>query len=384
MATTRTPYTDTNLHRRVVNEMISLIEWSSAPLVKLLGLENEKRFRFTDWPPGNSKKVEWLEDTLSPVADALDGAISASATNIVVDNGEYFQAGHVIQIESEYLYVSSVTGNTLTVTRAYGGTTAATHADNTAINIRTIAKLTGANYAIGHTTTTSGVFNYTQNIETAVRVNGDQKMTNDYGISDEMMYQVAKKIGGSTQVGEKGKAGELILALARTFYYGKRQAGTNTVASAMGGVDTWVSTNNSGDTSTAMTRNQIHTALRAIYNAGGEPDCLITSPWGAEKITSMYEGSIRTERSEERGGSVIRYIDTPVKANLAVEIDWMCPTTKSYILDKQKVGWCTVRPFAPHDMPSLGDYDVKSILGEYTFVLENETSHAILTHSATL
>lgn len=384
MATTRTPYTDTNLHRRVVNEMISMIEWSSAPLIKLLGLENEKRFKFTDWPPGNSKKIEWLEDTLAPRQDALDGAISASATNIVVDNGEYFQEGHVIQIEDEYLYVSSRTGNTLVVSRAYGGTSAATHADNTTIYIRTIAKKTGANYAIGHTTTTSNLFNYCQNVETAVRVNGDQKMSNDYGIDDEMAYQIAKKIGGSAQVGEKGKAGELILMLAQTFYYGKRQLGSDTVAGAMGGFDVYVSTNNSGATSTALTRDQIHTALRAIYNAGGEPDCIVTSPWGAEKITSMYEGSIRTERSEERGGSVIKYIDTPVKAGLEVVIDWMCPDTKSYVMDKAKVGWCTVRPFSPKDMPSLGDYDVKSILGEYSFVVENEESHAILTHSSSL
>ena len=140
MATTRTPYTDTNLHRRVVNEMISIMEWSSAPLIPLLGLENEKRFRFTDWPPGNSKKVEWLEDTLAPRQDAIDGAIDASQTTVLVDNGAYFQQGHVIQVDSEYMYVSSITGNTLTVSRAYGGTTQrqcrGVHADNRQENRR--------------------------------------------------------------------------------------------------------------------------------------------------------------------------------------------------------------------------------------------------------
>ena len=384
MATTRTPYTDTNLHRRVVNEMISIMEWSSAPLIPLLGLENEKRFRFTDWPPGNSKKVEWLEDTLAPRQDAIDGAIDASQTTVLVDNGAYFQQGHVIQVDSEYMYVSSITGNTLTVSRAYGGTSAATHSDNAVVYMRTIAKKTGDNYAISYTTTTTNLFNYTQNVETAVRVNGDQKTTNDYGITDEMAYHIAKKIGGSTQVGQKGKAGELILMLAQTFYYGKRQLGSNTVAGAMGGFDTYVTTNLTGDTSTALDRPTIHTQLRNIYNAGGEPTHLLTSPWGAEKITQMYEGAVRTERSEERGGSHIMYVDTPVKKGLIVEVDWMCPDTKSFIFDKEKLGWCTVRPFAPKDMPSLGDYEVKSIIGEYTFVVENEESHAIITHSSSL
>lgn len=384
MATTRTPYTDTNLQRRVVNEMISLMEWTSAPIIKLLGLENEKRFRFTDWPPGNAKKVEWLEDTLAPKEDALDGAIDASQTQFLVDHGTYFQEGHVIEIDSEAMWVASITGNTLTVSRGYAGTTPATHSDNAVIYLQTIAKKTGANYALSYTTTTTNLYNYCQNIETSVRVNGDQESTNQYGYTDEMAYHIAKKIGGSTQVGEKGKSGELIQALARTFYRSLRQQPSETVAGSMGGLPTYVTTNVVGDTSTALDKPTIHTQLRNIYNAGGEPTHLITSPWGAEKITQMYEGLVRTERSEERGGSSIMYITTPVKADLMVEIDWMCPTTKTYIIDKEKVGWCTVRPFAPKDMPSLGDYMVKSILGEYTFVVENEKSHAIITHSNSL
>jgi len=102
---------------------------------------------------------------MSPLADALNGAVNASQTNFVVDNGSYFHMGHVVEVESEQVIVDSVSTNTLTVIRAQGGTTAATHADNTVLTIRSIAQKTGANYSIGNTTLMTAPYNYVQTLE---------------------------------------------------------------------------------------------------------------------------------------------------------------------------------------------------------------------------
>lgn len=384
MATIRTPFTDSNIKRRVISAMVGFIDWTEAPLVKRLGLENDKRWKFLNWRPGGvSKLIELIEDTMSPLATQLNGAIDASQTQIVVDNGEYIHAGHVLIVESEYMVATSVSNNTVTVLRAQGGTSGAGHADNTAVTLSGIAKLSGAAYAIGHTTTTTQPFNYPQIMEESVEVTGDQDGVEDYGVTDTMAYHLAKLIGGSTEIGAKGRSGQMIKHLGNMAYKGKRQAPTASVPGMAGGLDVFIVTNLVGDTNTALSRANIESMLRDIWTAGGKPDLIVTNAWGATKIASMYENKVRTERSEERGGYVIKRVDTPVIEDVEILVDWQCPTTKTYILDSDKVGWLTSRPFQTKTMPSLGDYEAVSVIGEYSFMVGNELSHAVITHSAT-
>jgi len=61
----------------------------------------------------------------------LNGAIgSTSSTSITVDDGSLYDVNVPIYIGTEAMLVTAVSGQTLTVTRGYDGTTAATHSDN--------------------------------------------------------------------------------------------------------------------------------------------------------------------------------------------------------------------------------------------------------------
>lgn len=388
MATNRTPYTDTTIQRRVVSDMIRMIDRTQVPLLQELGWENESgKFKdlMTNWPPGNNGKIEWLMDTMPPRTDALDGAINASQVTLVVDNGDYFHRGHVILIDSEYLSVSDRSNNTLTVVRAQGGTTAATHADNATITIVTIAKVTGDDSQGGFTTVTTSGYNYLQILEESVIVHGDQENVTDYGVEDTMAYHLAKLIGGGDGIGPKGKAGHLSILLANMAYKGKRQAGTNSVPAMAGGLDVFITTGLRGDTSTALSRTSIETELARIFDAGTAlPDLIVTSSWGARKITQMFEGLIETDRTETTGGSKIQRLVNVVVPEVKILVDPFCANTKTYILDSSRVGWVCKRPFDIKEVPSLGDYTKKSVLGEYSFVLTNEAAHSIITHSSTL
>lgn len=75
---------------------------------------------------------ECTEDTGVLINDATP--FSSSATTLAVDGGTAPSAGDTLLIESEQLYVTAVSGNNLTVERGVNGTTAATHADDTAIS----------------------------------------------------------------------------------------------------------------------------------------------------------------------------------------------------------------------------------------------------------
>ena len=61
--------------------------------------------------------------------------MSSSATTLNVSDGTLFSIGQLIRIESEYLAITAISTNALTVVRAIRGSTAASHVQTTAIDI---------------------------------------------------------------------------------------------------------------------------------------------------------------------------------------------------------------------------------------------------------
>lgn len=82
-------------------------------------------------PDGNGGSATPYEDSGTTTAEVLD----TTETGVDVANGPALSAGQTILVESEQLYVRSISGNTVTVTRGCNGTTAATHVTSSAIYI---------------------------------------------------------------------------------------------------------------------------------------------------------------------------------------------------------------------------------------------------------
>jgi len=376
MATgTRTTYTDATPQKRSIADMIGMIDWTEAPLLKLLGLNGESKFRLLNFP---RTKVEWLEDTMAPRSGTVNEALDSSETGVDVatGQGDYLKAGDVILVDSELMYVSSVATDTATVVRGFAGTTAASHSDQAAWKLATVARLEGADFTTGYTTSVTNPYNYTQIFSEAVKVTGSEQNDEKYGISDTMAYHISKFMG------DGGKAGKLPILLQQAAYYGKRAAGSSTTARAMGGIEQYVTTNVTNLSSAALTRKSIEDLMQLCYLAGGAPNTLVCNAWLRRKITSFYEGSISTDRSEERGGSKITTIVTDF-GDIEVVFDRWCPTDRMYLIEPAKMGWVTYRPFDVVDRASTGDYMVKDVLGEYSFVLMNETAHGYIYGAST-
>ena len=88
----------------------------------------------------------WSEAWRDTADTVEDNPLSSSATTITVNDADgsdsadlspRFQVGQLLKIEDEYLHVTAVdtTSNELTVIRGVRGTTAASHAQNTAISV---------------------------------------------------------------------------------------------------------------------------------------------------------------------------------------------------------------------------------------------------------
>lgn len=62
------------------------------------------------------------------VADTLAAAATAAQTTLTVSNGAWFAVNDVILVDSEYMLVTDISSNILTVSRGYESTTPVTHA----------------------------------------------------------------------------------------------------------------------------------------------------------------------------------------------------------------------------------------------------------------
>jgi len=63
----------------------------------------------------------------------LNEALDTTETAVDVDEGGQFSVNEMIQIDDEIMLITAISTNTLTVTRGYRDTTAATHADDSEI-----------------------------------------------------------------------------------------------------------------------------------------------------------------------------------------------------------------------------------------------------------
>ena len=369
---TRYSYTDSGVNMRSIADAVFMIDWTEAPLLNILGFgpENVRKFELVNWP---STKVEWIEDTMSPytttIAEDLDD--SETGVDVATGTGSYFRQGDIVSVDSEYMLVTSVSTDTLTVTRAYGSTTAASHTSGATITLLTRAMPEASDAVTGHTTTTSQPYNYSQIISEAAKASKTSIAIKKYGIEDELDYQVSKLFAN------QGSAGKLAQFLQRTFYYGKRVQRSSSAYGSMGGFATFVTTNVTNLASASLQRSDIHTKVRQIRDAGGMCTHVITGSWGLEKINAMYEGTIRTTRDETRGGSEITMIKTP-HGEVEVVYDWMCPAGYMYFLNAEKCGWLPVRPFESGKIAEQGDYFLTDVVGEFSFALANEESHGLI------
>lgn len=364
-----TTYSDTTPHKRVITDVISLIDPSDAPAIERLGgLDGaDSKFRFVN---GNGKVVEWLEDTLISLSGALNGSIASNATTITMADGDNFQEGHIIEIGSERMWVSAVNNATevLTVTRAFGGTTAASAADSAAVSIVGMARLEGDDSDdIAFTDRTTGS-NFTQILHQEVKVSRTQQQISQYGISDEMAYQGDKAVPSLMRLLEKHFYTSTVAA-----------AGTASTPRVMGGYQAFVTDNKVSGASLAQ--SQFEDAVKAAYADGGSgPWLAFCSPTNLQKVKNLYDASnfLRVDRTENTLGMVIERVLTPF-GTVDLVLDRWAKDGQIAILDPMHAGFKTLYPFTQEPLAKDGDYEKSEVVGEFTLCLRNDKAHAVLT-----
>ena len=368
----QTSYSSTLSQKVMITDRIIMADPYDITAITALGLDNASKFQFVSTP---NRAYSWLEDAYPAVAttasDSTDLTDVTATVTIGVADGDLFHVGDVVQLDSEYVWVSAISGDVLTVTRDFAGTSA-THASDVAMYIRYNARLEGAASSSSPWTEVSSNTNSSTILQKEVKISRDDVLFPNYGIANLKEYRIDMNMDISME------------QLNRIPYYGQRAAGTSTTPRSAGGLGTFITTNATALSSATLLRSHIDTEFQQIFAAGGKTDLILCDAWFQRKVNDFYEGFVTTERSESIGGMMIKQLMHPITGQLVkVVVDRHCPAGTAYLLDTRHVGYITIDPFFYQPLATTGDYELGQTVGEYGFVCAYNKAHSILSGYST-
>lgn len=362
----RSSTTDTGSQRRQVDDMLVTMSPKKVPLLKLVGINS-----FV----GENPKYEWVEDVLLSTSSTItDNPLTSGATTTTVaaGDGPNFQKGSLIQIDSEIMWVSADPAtDTLTIVRGVAGTTAASHTQNTVVDIIGVAYNENVDSPLAGTSQFSLPYNYFQLYDAAVQVSNRQNNTAVYGIRGrDYDFQVSKKLT------------ELMIKLERNAFQGVRSAASGGVPPLMGGFPTFITQNVTDMASAPLTEQAINDALQTSFYKVGDDllgRTLICGAWVKRKISSFYAPNARMQRAERTGGVVVNTIDTEF-GEVDVLMNIWCPKTSAFIVnpDLLKMGHYKGGAFYDELLPASGGYVKGHIYGDYSLEMKGDKAHMLV------
>jgi hypothetical protein len=355
-----------------MSDTLNMISPYDVPLLQRIGLNSLSK-------PCTSTKHEWLEDELRPLdsQNATSGTLNNTTDPltfaVTAGQGTYFRAGDIIRVESELMYVTSVSGDNITVSRGYGGSTNAAHAGIQTIRIIGNAVAQDAGQGQSRTTTKVGFFNYTQIYEDTVVVTSTAQAIQKYVEQNELDAQLARALRVAW------------IQWERTLIYGRKVAPSPTTPGAMDGILARISTNVYAKAGAYLQEDDLLQALEDTWKAGGTPDLVVVNSFQKRQMNKFLDSQRWTTRTDRVAGAVV---DTYTSDFGTVDIllDRNMPPDTVLVLDTERIGF---GPFTDHSLsaaPVETNTRLKSamqIIGQYTSETRNEKAHAVITGLAT-
>lgn len=345
-----------------VSDIIGMISPAETPLLDRLGD-----------PAQAAQNVyhEWLEDALSPNTIVSSSLASSAATVLGVhvggaNIGTYLQVGAVVVVKrtGEYMQISATSAGSLTFTRAFGGTTAATIVAGDELFIISDSALEGADVSVDTSRPRARKNNYTQIFKKDIIVSGTVQAVNMLGgIQNEFDYQKMKKIK------------ETIRDLEKAAIQGKSSG--NTLGSATAyrtfkGIWDFITTNSTSmATISADTLNDV---VQLAWNNGAtDLDIIVCDPNWKKVIDKFNDARILTSDSKRSYERDITLYHGTFGTQEVLMSRWM-PRNSLMVLSSQRVKVMPLkgRSYSYQGVAKTGDSEKGMVLGEYTIEVKNE------------
>lgn len=342
-----------------VADEILLLNPHQTPLLNLLG--------FAD--PVTQVEHSWYEDELFGDESTVSGAVTNSATAVVVTDVEPFRVNQVVKIGEELLLVTAVNvgSKTLTVTRGYAGTTAAAIVDQAKIEVQFVEGQEGRDARDARNKPRVRKANLTQIFDDTIDISGTAASVAQYGIDNAYEYEKQKK-----QL-------ELALQLEKALIGGIKYENGN--VRQMAGIRSLITSNVNTAGSQPLTETMINDLAQKIFEKGGFSDggdFVIMVPAKQKRAISSF-GEKKLDRQDNGRGSVADYFISDF-GQFEIVLNNNLQSDELYILDKNrtKVRPLNNREFFHKYLGEVGDSTKGMVLGEYTLEFKQEKAHGRL------
>ena len=322
-------------------------------------------------------KHEWLEDVMEAEATKLASDLNATSTTVQVVNGSIFQPGMVITVEGsdEVMKVTGVSGNTLTVVRGYGETTAESHPANAEVKVISRPAEEGSDPGDDPGKYPETEWNQTEIFDYTVRVSTSAQAVKQYGIENALNYRVRQAIERITR------------RMNNAIIFGRRILRTKTERGSMGGILYFLKQPNGNVVNAAgsdLTQKLLNDAIEKIYLKGGTPNLIVCNTTQARKISAFNANNIIVQREDQTAGNfVARFVaDLPAGVITTIVVDPNFPKDKVAILDTSRLKLVPLRGNRLQDKDATipgALYFARRVFGEYTLEVRNaKQAHGLL------
>ncbi|MEO1008702.1 MAG: DUF5309 family protein [Planctomycetota bacterium] len=370
-----------------VSDIIGIVSPYETPLLDHLG--DPRR-------TAASTVHEWVEDELLPNTGTLASqSFSPSPETddtVQVDDSSRFRIGDLLRPGDgpEVLLVTSIDPmtETLSVVRAYGGTSSVTLAAGMVLTILGNAALEGADAPEARFTNRVRRQNYTQIFTSTVEVSGSMQAARAHGIEDELDYQKQERMR------------ELLRDLENCVINGVAPAsspeGGSSVRRSMNGIIHGLETNifepgagpipgGGGVGSDELNEAVLNAALREVWEqASGPIDTIVCNGVQKRRINGFVSSSRRYGPDDDRFSDLVSVYESDFGVCRVVLSRWM-PSDSILLLDSSRIEVMPLegRQFQFKPLASTGDAAMGQVIGEYTLELRNENAHGMITALAT-
>ena len=353
-----------------VSDIIGIVSPYETPLLDHLGDPQRA---------ATSTVHEWLEDTLLPNTDTLEGDVTLSDTAMDVAHGGRFRVGDQVQPDAsrEVFFVTAVTGDTLTVVRGYGSTPAAAIADGTTLRILGNAALEGEEAPSTRFTNRTRKLNFTQIFTAAVQVSGSQLAARQIALDDEMDYQKQERLR------------ELVRDLENCVINGAANdagspAGDAATRRTMRGIIPSLNTNLVDAADAPLDEQTLNQALRSIWeSSSGQVDTLVVGGTQKRAINGFVTASRGYSAATERYKDLVSVYESDFGVCRVILSRWV-PRDAVLMLDSSRIDVLPLagRSFHYKPLAATGDSESGQVIGEYTLELRNENAHGLIRNLA--
>ena len=334
--------------------------------------------------PYDGYKTSWLDMRVDATSSTTTAAVLVSDGTVPVADGSKFRPGMLLSPvgSDEVILVTAVSGNDLTVTRGFGGTTAAALTSGQKLVIDSVAREENSQAENDGIFQPEPVENFFQTMDTAVEMSRRSLATAQFTNTNDLTFQVAERIR------------QLTIQMDRALVRGRKATATidGKTVTYTGGLRYFldqsgaVKVDNSGAT---LTLDAINALNEEIISRGGTTNTLAVGLKLGRKLSALVAANYNSQRlsewSADEGSLLTLPSDLPLVGNVnRIVIDTNLADTELMIFDSSMIN---VMPMAAGNAADSGNWTTKDatvngqdgqrvrILGDFAMRVRQSKTH---------